>query len=234
MAVVQKKNLVLIALVLLDAGLKACAWAFLRRRSAPAPDARGLRLGYVENSSGFGFDQARLLGRYGISADDAFVVCTLAVFLVLAALVVLWHRIEARPWIKTAASAAIYLGIATLALTLCDSMSLSLSPYLRGILRGLGPLAIAAALYFTVAERYYSILSLLLLAGTIGNCASLALPPFAVIDYFGIYRTSIMAYVYANAADAYLAAAAAMIALIPAYWLVRFARSSAKRRASSP
>jgi lipoprotein signal peptidase len=64
-------------------------------------------------------------------------------------------------------------------------------------------------------------LSLLFLAGTLGNALSLLLPPFVVVDYFGIYRPSIGAYVYANVADAYLIAAMVMIALIPGYLVLR-------------
>jgi hypothetical protein len=230
-----RKNLALIALVLLDGGLKACAWAFLRPSGVgfsrtPSP----LRLGYVENSSGFGFDQSRLLSRYGIEASDAFIACTLAVFLALALLIFLWHRVEARAWIKTLAAIAIYLAVATVSISLYDSMSVSLSPCLRISLRALGPLVVAIALYSCVSRPYYGAMALLLLAGTIGNCASLALPPFAVIDYLGVYRRSIGAYVYANAADAYLLAAMIMMTLMPAYWIARWATSSARRRASSP
>ncbi len=236
-AVAKSRHAALVALVLIDAFLKAGAWAFLRHRSSPAIGkavGEGLiRLGYVENRSGFGFDQTRLLAEYGISTNDAFVACILVAFLVLALAIYLWHRVEIRVWIKTAAAAALYLAAATAALSLHDSISVSFSPYLRGLLRALGPLAVAIVLYVTVSRRYYEILSLIFLAGTVGNCVSLVLPPFTVIDYFGIYRPAIRGYVYANAADAYLVAAAAMIVLIPAYLVVRAATRSARRRASS-
>ncbi len=230
-----KRERALIALVLVDATLKAGAWAFLRSRSDPVHGGP-IRLGYVENFSGFGFDQSRILSRYGIVMDDAFVACTLAVFLVLAMAIVLWHRMAVRPWIKTIAVVAVYCLAAAVALGLHDSMRLSLSQYLRGVLRALGPFAIGFTLYLTVTMPYYKALSLFLLAGTIGNCASILAPPFAVIDYFGIYRPAIGTYVYSNAADAYLLVAMLMIVLVPAYLLVRSRASakSASRRASSP
>ncbi len=237
----KSRHAALVALVLIDAFLKVGARAFLWRRSSPViggalGSALGegpIRLGYVENGSGFGFDQTRLLAHYGIATSDAFVACILAAFLVLALAILLWHRFGARPWIKTAAVAVLYLAAAAAALSLHDSISLSLSPYLRGLLRALGPLAVALALYCTVSRRYYALLSLLFLAGTIANCASLLLPPFTVIDYFGMYRPSIHTYVYANAADAYLMVSGAMFILLPAYFVVRWATRSAKRRANS-
>jgi lipoprotein signal peptidase len=229
----KKRDATLLGLATIDASLKAVAWVFLRHLSQPSTGSSLIRLGYVENGSGFGFDQTRLLGRYGVATDDAFVVCTLAVFLVLALVTFLWHRIEARAWIKTAAAVVVYFAAAVVALSLHDAMNLSLSPYFRGILRALGPMAVALVLYGTVATPYSAAMSLLLLAGTVGNCASLILPPFAVIDYFGIYRPSIHAYIYANAADAYLFAAMLLIALFPAYsfaqWLeIRRKRSRAR------
>ena len=229
----KKRDSVLFALIGADLAIKACAWAFLRRRDSASPGTSFLRFGYVENRSGFGFDQTRLLAQYGISTNDSFVVCSLAAFLVLALAIALWHRIEARAWIKTLAVAAIYLAVATAALYLHDSISLSLSPYLRGALRAAGPLAVAIALYAAVSRRYYAVASTLFLAGTAGNCASLVLPPFAVIDYLGLYRPSIRAHVYANAADLYLVAALSLFVLVPAYLILRSARSSARRRASS-
>jgi lipoprotein signal peptidase len=223
----------LVVLVLFDGGLKAWAWAGLRHRPLAPGATAPMRLGYVENGTGFGFDQARLLERYGIEAGDSFIACSLAALLALALLILLWHRIEARPWIKTAVAAAAYAAVAALSLRLCDSMSLSFPPYLRGLLRCLGPLAVALALFSCVRLPYYRALALLLLSGTIGNSASLLLPPFAVIDFLGVYRPSAGTYVYANAADAYLVAAAAMILLVPAYLAVRRARSSSRNRASS-
>lgn len=211
----------LASLVIVDIALKACARAFLRGRDVPLPAAGPLRFGYVENSSGFGFDQTRILVRYGVAIDDAFVVCTLAVFLALALAIHLWHHVRGRPWIKTLVCAAAYFVVAAVMLELHDSMRITLSPYLRGLLRALGPLAVALVLYAEIERQYYAFLSLLFMAGTIGNCLSLVLPPFVVIDYFGIYRPSIGAYVYANAADAYLVAAMALIALIPIYLMIR-------------
>lgn len=227
MARLSARATALAALVLVDAALKAAARAFLRGKDLSPPAASPLRLGYVENSSGFGFDQTRLFESYGVATDDGFIVCTLAVFLALALLIHLWHRVGARPWIKTLAAAALYLGAALLALSLNESIRLSLPPFARGLLRALGPLAVAIVLYAEVEKPYYSFLSLVFLAGTIGNCLSMILPPFAVIDYFGIYRPSIGAYVYANAADAYLVFASALIALIPIYLIVA---ALAKRR----
>lgn len=211
----------LAALVLLDIGLKACARAFLRARESPLPAAGPFRLAYVENPSGFGYDQARLLARYGIATDDAFVACSLALFLLLALAIHLWHRVGWRPWIRTLAAAAFYVAAAALMLSVHDSMRLSLSPWLRSLFRVLGPLAIAFVLYIEVEGPYYSLLSLLFMAGTLGNAFSLLLPPFAVIDYFGVYRPAIGAYVYANAADAYLIAAMALIVLTPFYLILR-------------
>jgi len=206
----------LASLVLLDIGLKACARAFLRARESTLPAVGPFRLAYVENSSGFGYDQARLLSRYGIATDDAFVACTLALFLLLAMAIHLWHRVGWRPWIRTLAAAALYLGLAV-----HDSIRISLSPWTRSLFRVLGPLAIALVLYIEVEGPYFSVISLLLMAGTLGNAFSLLLPPFAVIDYFGVFRSAIGAYVYANAADAYLIAAMALIALIPVYLVLR-------------
>jgi lipoprotein signal peptidase len=187
----------------------------------------------VENASGFGFDQTRLLAHYGIPTDDAFVACSLIAFLILAAVILAWRKIEVRIWIKTAAAVLIYFAAATAAVSLRGSISLSLSPYLRGMLRALGPLAVAGALYSTVTRPYFAAMSLLFLAGTVGNCISLLLPPFAVIDFFGLYRTSIHGYVYANAADAYLLIAVLMILLVPVYLPVRSAIRSLRRRAKS-
>jgi hypothetical protein len=211
----------LASLVVVDIALKACARAFLRGRDVHLPASGPFHLGYVENASGFGFDQTRLLARYGVAIDDAFVVCTLAVFLALALTIHLWHRVGGRPWLRTLAGMAVYFAAAAVMLTLHESMRLSLSPYLRGLFRALGPLTVALVLYAEVERPYYAFLSLLFMAGTIGNCLSLVLPPFVVIDYFGIYRPSIGAYVYANAADAYLIAAMALIALIPFYLMIR-------------
>jgi hypothetical protein len=209
------------SLVLLDIALKASARAFLRGRSLPLPALGPLRLGYVENASGFGFDQSRLLSRCGVATDDAFVACTLVVFLALAIMIHVWHRLDWKPWLKTLAVAAVYLAIAAAALALLEPMRISLQPYLRGLCRALGPLAIAFVLYAEVERPYYALLSLLFMAGTLGNCLSLVLPPFVVVDYFGIFRPSIGNYVYANLADAYLLAAAAMIVFIPAYLAIR-------------
>jgi hypothetical protein len=209
------------SLVLLDIALKAAARMFLRSRVASPPSLGPFRLGYVENSSGFGFDQTRLLARYGVAVNDAFVVATLVVFLALALLVHLWHRLPWKPWIKTLTVGAVYIAVALGALAALDSMSLSLSPYVRGLCRALGPLAIAFVLYVEAQKPYYAFLSLLFMAGTLGNCLSLLLPPFVVIDYFGMYRASARVYVYANIADAYLLAAMILIALIPAYLAMR-------------
>jgi hypothetical protein len=209
------------SLVLLDIAAKASARVFLRGRGDHLPALGPLRLGYVENASGFGFDQARLLERYGVATNDAFVVVTLAVFLALALLVHLWHRLDWKPWQKTLAVAAVYFAIAIAALAILDSLRLSLPSYFRGLFRALGPLSIAFVLYIEVVEPYYSFLSLLFMAGTLGNCLSLLLPPFVVIDYLGIYRSSIGGYVYANLADAYLLAAMVLVALIPVYLLIR-------------
>jgi hypothetical protein len=217
----RARQLLLASLVLLDIGLKACARAFLRARELQFPPSGPFRLGYVENSSGFGFDQARLLSRYGVAIDDAFVVSSLAAFLALALLIHLWHRLRWKPWQRTLAAAALYLAAAAAALAMRDALRLSLPPYFRGLFRALGPLAVALVLYIEVERPYYSLLSLLFMAGTLGNCLSLVLPPFVVIDYLGLYRPSIGAYVYANAADAYLVAAMALIALIPAYLAIR-------------
>jgi lipoprotein signal peptidase len=217
----------LASLILVDIGLKACARALLRGRDSPARPFGPFHLGYVENASGFGFDQTRLLARYGVATDDAFIVCTLAVFLSLALIIHLWHKVAISPWKKTLASAAIYLAMAAAALAIHDSVRLSLAPYFRGLFRALGPLSIALALYVEVEKPYYSFLSLLLLAGTLGNSLSLLLPPFAVVDYLGIYRPSIGGYVYANAADAYLAAGMALILFIPFYLIARRLHESA-------
>lgn len=217
----KKRDATLLALVAIDAFLKVSAWVFLRHRGPPPAGSSPIHLGYVENGSGFGFDQTRLLGRYGVATDDAFVVCTLVVFILLALVIFLWHRIEVRSWIKTAAAAAVYFAAAGAALSLHDTMSLSLSPYFRGILRALGPMAVAIVLYRTVIKPYSRAMSLLLLAGTVGNCASLLLPPFAVIDYFGLYRRSIHTYIYANVADAYIFSSVLSIVLFPVYSLAR-------------
>ena len=216
----MNRKAALAALVSTDIALKFCAWLFLRARAPSLPAAGCLRLGYVQNGTGFGFDQARLLARYGLATDDAFVLCTLAVFLVFALVIYLWHRIKGRAWLKTVVAAVIYFAAATLALSLHDSLIVSLSPYLRGVLRSLGPLAVALVLFLCVVKPYYATAATLFLAGTVGNCGSLLLPPFAVIDYFGMYRTSIQGFVYGNAADAYLLAAAILIALIPFYLLL--------------
>ncbi len=209
------------ALVLLDLALKALAWAFLRPRADYRPARGALSLGYVENSSGFGFDQARLLARYGLAIDDAFVACSLVAMLTLAAAIHLWHRLGWRPWLKTLAAAACYLAAAAAVLAAHGSMRLSLPPYLRSLFRVLGPLAVAGVLYAEVERPYYAVLASLFLAGTVGNALSLLLPPFAVIDYLGLYRASIGSYVYANAADAYLVGAMAMMALTPIYLVIR-------------
>ncbi|MGA2545295.1 MAG: hypothetical protein ABSF43_02010 [Rectinemataceae bacterium] len=225
----KKRDMTLLVLVTIDAFLKAFAWFFLRRLG-PSPTGSSLiRLGYVENGSGFGFDQTRLLGLNGVATDDAFVVCTLVVFLLLALVIFLWHRIEARAWVKTAVAVAVYFAAAAVALSLHDTMNLFLSPYFRGILRALGPMAVALVLYGTVVKPYSAAMSLLLLAGTVGNCASLILPPFSVIDYFGIYRPSIHTYIYANAADAYLFSAMLLIALFPAYSFAHWLEIRRKR-----
>jgi|GEM_PF-4459334 len=211
----------LACLVLLDIAAKALARGFLRGREH-LPGPRGfVGLGYVENASGFGFDQSRLLSRYGVAVDDSFVLCSLAVFAALAVIIHLWHRLPWKPWRRTLAAAALYLAAAALALVVLDSVKVSLAPGLRNLLRAAGPLAIAFTLYVEVERPYYSLLSLLLMAGTLGNCLSLLVPPFAVIDYFGIFRPSIGGYVYANLADAYLVAATAMIVLIPAHMAIR-------------
>jgi hypothetical protein len=207
-------------LVLLDIALKVAARALLRGR-ADLYVGGAIRLGYVENASGFGFDQARLLARYGVSADDSFIVSSLVVYLFLALIVHVWHRLGWRPWVKTLAAAAAYFAIAVAVLAVIDGMDINLSPYLRGLCRSLGPLTIALILYAEVERPYYGVLSILYLAGTLGNGLSLLLPPFVVIDYFGIFRPSIGSYVYANLADAYLVAAMAMVVLIPAYLVIR-------------
>jgi hypothetical protein len=209
------------SLVLLDISFKAASRAFLRGRGGQLPTIGPFRLGYVENASGFGYDQARLLARYGVATDDAFVICTLFVFLALALLIHLWHKLGWNPWLKTLAVAALYFALAFGALAVLETMRVSLPPYIRGLCRALGPLAIAIVLYVEAERRYFSVLSLLFLAGTFGNCLSLLLPPFVVIDYFGIFRPSIGGYVYANLADAYLLAAMALIILIPAYLAIR-------------
>ena len=229
----KKRHVALGSLVFLDAALKALAWVFLRHRDSAPPGAGSIRIGYVENASGFGFDQTRLLAHYGIPTDDAFVACSLIAFLILAAVILAWRKIGVRTWIKTAAAVLIYFAAATAAISLRGSIGLSLSPYLRGMLRALGPLAVAIALYSTVSRPYSAAMSLFFLAGTVGNCLSLILPPFAVIDYFGLYRTSIHGYVYANAADAYLLFAVLMILLVPVYLPVRSAIRSLRRRANS-
>jgi hypothetical protein len=230
---IRKRDVALISLILVDACLKACAWAFARRIPLRASYSGPIRLGYVENASGFGYDQSRLLGRYGIATDDAFVACTLVVLLLVALAIILWPRIEGRWWLKSAVAVAAYVGAATLALSVHESMSLTLSPYLRGILRALGPLAVAVAVYRIAARPYFEAISLLFLAGTAGNCASVVVPPFAVIDYFGIYRPAIRTYVYANIADAYLGVAMLLMLLVPVYLAARAARNSSRRRASS-
>lgn len=230
---IRKRDAALISLILVDACLKACAWAFARKIPIRASYSGSIRLGYVENASGFGYDQSRLLGRYGVATDDAFVACTLVVFLLIALAILLWRRIEGRWWVKAAVAAAAYIGAASLALSVHESMSLALSPYLRGLLRAFGPLAVAIAVYRIAARPYFQAVSLLFLAGTVGNCVSVVVPPFAVIDYFGIYRPAIGTYVYANAADAYLGAAVLLIVLVPAYLAARAARNSSRRRASS-
>jgi hypothetical protein len=216
----RARNGALAALVLMDVALKAGARAFFRGKDISAAAGAPLRLGYVENASGFGFDQSRLLERYGVPIDDAFVVCSLGVFLALAALIHLWHLLSLRPWIKTLAAVLVYVVLAMAALSLRETMRLSLPSYARGALRALGPLAVAIVLYVEVERPYYATMSLAFLAGTIGNCASMLFPPFVVIDYFGMYRPSIGGYVYANAADAYLVVASAMVALVPIYLAV--------------
>jgi hypothetical protein len=231
---IGNRDRALVVLVAIDAALKAGAWGFLRDREPASTRVGPIRLAYAENDSGFGYYQTRLLNRSGIAVDDSFVVRTLAVFLLLAGIVLVWRRIRVRPWIKAVAAAAVYLAATTLVLSAECPKGLSLPPYLRGALRALGPLAVALALYAVAAKPYFKAASAIFLAGTIGNCASLLLPPFAVIDFLGIYRPAIRGYVYANAADAYLAAAAAMTALFPAYLLARSAARSARRRASSP
>jgi hypothetical protein len=221
MASYPARHRALASLVLLDIVLKAASRAFLRGRGDHLPALGPIRLGYVENSSGFGYDQAQLLGHYGVALNDAFVVVTLVVFLAFAFLVHLWHHLDWKPWKKTLTMAVAYIAIAMLALVALDSMRLSLQPYFRGLFRALGPLSIAFVLYVEVVRPYYSLLSLLFMAGTLGNCLSLLLPPFIVIDFMGVYRSSIRAYVYANLADAYLLAAVILIALIPVYLAIR-------------
>jgi hypothetical protein len=223
----------LAALVLTDFCLKLAARAFLRGKAGGIWLFGPIGLGYVENSSGFGFDQTRILATYGLNIDDAFVVCSLAVFLLLAVIVRLWSRIKLRTWAKVLGAALIYAASAYLALAICESIHISLSPYLRGLLRSLGPLAVALALYAELRRPYFSALATLFFAGTIGNCASLLLPPFVVIDYFGMYRASIDGYVYANAADAFLVIAMLGLALSPIYLLVaRHARTKRVERAA--
>jgi hypothetical protein len=209
------------SLVLLDIAAKASSRVFLRGRGDHLAALGPLRLGYVENASGFGFDQARLLERYGVATNDAFVVVTLVVFLALAFLIHLWHRLGWKPWKKTLTVAVVYFAIAIAALAILDSLRLSLPSYFRGLFRALGPLSIAFVLYVEVAGPYYTFLSLLFMAGTLGNCLSLLLPPFVVIDYLGLYRASIGGYVYANLADAYLFAAMVLVALIPVNLVIR-------------
>lgn len=208
----------LAALVAADFGLKMAARAFLRGSRGSCPPLGPFRLGYVENSSGFGFDQTRLLASSGFAIDDSFVACSLAVLLLLAAAIALWRRIRLRAWVKALATAALYFASAYFALSICSSLRLELSPYARGLLRALGPLAVAVALYVNVRRTYFSALATLFMAGTIGNCGSMLLPPFAVIDYFGAYRSSIGGYVYANAADLFLALSALGLLLSP-LWL---------------
>ena len=211
----------LTCLVLLDIVLKGLARAALRGSPAPSPAGGLISLGYIENASGFGFDQSRLLSRCGVAVDDAFVLCSLAVFLALALIIHLWHRVGWKPWLRTMAAAALYLCLALVALAALDSLHVVLPSYIRILCRALGPLAVAFVLYIEVERPYYSFLSLLFMAGTLGNCLSMLLPPFVVIDYFGIYRPSIGGYVYANLADAYLCAAMVLVVLVPVYLLLR-------------
>ena len=220
----RRRDAALIALVGADAALKACAWAFLRARPLPGAYAGPFRLGYVENSTGFGFDQSRLLARYGVTTDDGFIVCTLSVFLLLSVFVLLWKKISSPAWLKACLAVVVYFALAAAALSFHDAVRISLSPYSRSLLRALGPCAVAASLYLVASRPYYVALTAVFLAGTIGNCASLLLPPFAVIDYLGIYRPSLGFYVYADAADLYLAAALAALAARPFVLFVRAAR----------
>lgn len=219
-------------MVAIDAVLKACAWDFLKGRGPVGLASWPIRLGYVENGTGFGFDQSRLLARCGVVADDGFIVCTLAVFLALAFLIFRWNRIRAPAWIKILLAVVAYFIVGSIALAFHDAVRLTLLPYLRGLLRVLGPLAVALALYGVTTKPYNAAMSAVLLAGTIGNCASLLLPPFAAIDFFGIYRPSLGFFIYANTADAYLAAALAMLVARPIMLLVR--QAVRRRRESAP
>jgi hypothetical protein len=229
----DKRDRALIALVAVDALLKACARLFLRGEPPLSLVGRAIGLGYVENDSGFGYDQSRLLGLAGVATDDAFVVCSLLVFLLLALAIHLWHKVELKPWIKTLAVLALYAVAASAALALAEYLQLSLGRGLRSAARAAGPLAVAIVLYAETRAPYYRFCSLLLLAGNIGNCASLLAPPHLVIDYFGMYRPEADVYVYANAADAYLVAATALIALIPVGLAARALSSLYKSRNAS-
>jgi len=224
----------LAALVLIDFALKIAARVFLRGGSDSIALFGPFRLGYVENSSGFGFDQTRLLANYGVDINDAFVVCSLAVLLLLALVIHLWHKLRIRPWIKTLSAILLYVAAACLALALCENLRISLSPYLRGLFRALGPLSVALALFVDVKKPYFATMTRLFMAGTIGNCASILLPPFVVVDYFGIYRASIGDYVYANAADAFLVLAMLGFILSPLYLMAaRVVRTKRVERAAA-
>lgn len=227
----RRRARALIAMVAADAALKAGAWAFLRPRpawgSAFGSALGPFRLGYVENASGFGFGQSRLLERYGVSLDDGFIVCTLAIFVGLALLVLFWKRIRGPAWIKAGLAVVAYFALASTALGVHELLRLSLSDYARRLLRALGPLAVALSLYLVASKPYTASAATIFLAGTIGNCASLLLPPFAVIDYLGLYRPRLGFFVYADAADLYIAAALAMLAALP---FVLLARAAARRR----
>lgn len=224
----------LVLLVLIDAALKIAARLFLRGVDGGIALFGPFHLGYVENSSGFGFDQTRLLASYGVGIGDGFVVCSLAVLLLLAAVVHLWHRLRVRPLIKTLAALVLYFVASYLALALCEDLRVSLSPYLRGLLRAIGPLSVALVLFADVKKPYFSDLATLFLAGTIGNCASILFPPFLVVDYFGIYRASIGDYVYANAADAFLVLSMLGLLSSPLYLAVsRVLRTKAVERAAA-
>jgi lipoprotein signal peptidase len=224
----------LAALVLIDFALKIAARLFLRGGSEAIAPFGPFRLGYVENSSGFGFDQTRLLSSYGVGISDAFVVCSLAVLLLLAIVVHLWHKLRIRLWVKALSAIVLYLAAAYLALALCESLHISLSPYQRSLFRALGPLAVAFVLFVDVKKPYFATMATLFMAGTIGNCASILLPPFVVVDYFGVYRASIGDYVYANAADAFLVLAMLGFLLSPLYLLAaRFVRTRRVERAAA-
>jgi hypothetical protein len=216
---IRKISWIVAGLILADHLMKILAWNFL---SPPVfENDAPVQFHKILNNSGFGYGQREIFEAAGVTSIHGLIVLSTLFFILSGVSILVYSKLPFRKSVKIGVY-LLFFGVLLTGITLLFPVfQISLPERMALIIRGAGPLFLAAVLFFKSENSYSKVLWGLLLAGNAGNYLSFFYPPFAVVDFIGLSVFHPENTVYYNLADFYLIGFIPLLAGVPVYWLIK-------------